>query len=170
MEKRTKIIILISLVTVMTGYIIYRKISGNKIYEELMKNLQSGANKTGTTKDIKEGSRGWNSVTYWATAKPDLKNKATYYENIAKDIYSKISNLSLSKAGSNIISLGKYILTSGSDVYDAINKNIKTQAEASYVSYWYIKVSNSKQTFLQGINSLNQDIAKQIVTYLNSLK
>ncbi len=170
MEKRTKIIILISLVAGSAGFLIYRKINGSSIHAFLMKNLQSGANKTGTTKDIKEGSQGWNSVTYWATAKPDLKNKSTYYESIAKDIYTKISNLSLSKAGSNLISLGKYLTTSGSDVYDAITKNIKTQAEASYVSYWYIKVSNSKQTFLQGINSLNQDIAKQIVTYLNSLK
>ncbi len=154
MTRKNKTIIITSaaILTTVTTYLIIRAIKVSR-YRKIL-NTTLSKTPTGTTKDITEGSQNWNSVTYWAKVKPDLQNKSATYKGIASTLYSKVHN----------------IFTSAADVLDTIKKSIKTQAESSYVAYWYIKESNSKQTFLQGINSINQDIAKQIVTYLNSLK
>ncbi len=160
MKPQTKKIIFFTTVLVgLTTFIIIRKIQGNKIYNKLMENLKTGANKTGTTKDIKEGSQNWNSVTYWATAKPTLQNNPKPYQSIATDLYIQIHN----------------VFVSSTSVFDTIKK-IKNQAEASYVAYWYVKeknkignILNKEQTLLQGIQNINKNVSAQIVNYLNNL-
>lgn len=159
MTRKTKIILLIALVSGGITYLTIKRVRGNKIYEQLMQNLKSGENKTGTAKDVKEGSVGWSSITYWASTNPSLKNNSAKYEKIADTLWSQIHN----------------IFVSADSVYETI-KQIKTQSEGSYVSYLYAKETEKllnkiydTQTLLQGIQGIDKDVSEQIVKYLNPL-